>query len=49
MAGFYGYNDNDTGALRGLGFIEYDKQCFSDFASSLGSSMTWVSPKPETV
>ena len=49
MAGFYGYNDDKTGDMRGLGFIEYDKVEFAGFKSSLGSSMTWVSPKPETV
>ena len=40
MYGIYGYEDEETGCLNGLGFIGYDVQCMSKFFPFY----SWTSP-----
>ena len=49
FGGFWGYEDNSTGKLNAIGFINHDIQCTNGFISDVGASnLSWTSVKSGT-
>lgn len=48
LSGVWGYSDPTTGNLNSLGFVVKDSICLTNFATTLGSKFSWITPLPGT-